>query len=109
MNYKEIEFINKKTGVYKTAPVGFSWTTFFFGIFPALFRGDWKWAAISALLNLVTWGFGTTLIMSFIYNKLYMKDLLKSGFTPSTEDECEFLIRKGIATKKQIEFLNEVA
>lgn len=107
MNYKEITFVNEKSGKYKTAPVGFSWTTFFFGIIPALFRGDLKWAGISFLINLFTFGTWTTFVMSFMYNKLYMKDLLKNGFIPATENECKFLIERGIATKEQIDFLNE--
>ena len=38
----------------KKAPVGFSWTVFFFGCFPAVFRGDWKWFLIMAILQMVT-------------------------------------------------------
>ena len=34
---------NPQTGQVKQAPVGFSWTVFFFGMFPAFFRGDIKY------------------------------------------------------------------
>lgn len=34
---------NENTGQIKQAKIGFSWTVFFFGFFPAIFRGDWKW------------------------------------------------------------------
>ncbi len=39
MAYAVINFINPNTGVSKTAPVGFSWTTLLFTFSPALFRG----------------------------------------------------------------------
>ena len=68
MDFKKVNFINERTGVYKTAPVGFSWTTFFFGIIPALFRGDWKWAGIGFLLNSITFGF-FTVVFSFGYSE----------------------------------------
>jgi len=72
-------FENPNTGAIKAAPVGFSWTTFFFGFFPALFRGDWKWALIMFILLLVTAGLAG-LVFMFIYNKLYIKDLIGSGY-----------------------------
>jgi len=67
------------TGIIKKAPVGFSWTTFFFGCFPALFRGDMKWFFIQLLCAAVT-GNASTLVFMFIYNKLYTKKLLEKGF-----------------------------
>ncbi|MFO1119857.1 MAG: hypothetical protein U1E38_07100 [Rhodospirillales bacterium] len=79
MAYTKLLMENPKTGQLKEAPVGFSWTVFFFGFFPPLFRGDWKWAIIIFLLALLTWGL-SNLIFMFIYNKLYIKDLLGDGF-----------------------------
>lgn len=70
---------NPKTGHIKEAPVGFSWTVFFFGFFPPLFRGDWKWAVIMFLLAMITMGL-SGLVFMFIYNSLYIKDLVASGF-----------------------------
>ena len=37
---------NENFGITKVGKVGFSWTTFFFGFFVPLTRGDMKWAAI---------------------------------------------------------------
>ena len=105
MNFKEITLTNEYTGQYKIAPTGFSWTTFFFGCFPALFRGDWKWAAIQAGLGIFTSGM-SSFVMCFIYNKLYIKDLLNKGFLPTDEGQIQYLVGKGIVTKQEIEFFN---
>ena len=79
MAYTNIIFENPHTGAIKAAPVGFSWTVFFFGFFPALFRGDWKWAAIMLFLALGTLG-ASGFVFMFIYNKLYIRDLIGSGY-----------------------------
>lgn len=79
MAYTKIIFKNPNTGAIKEAPVGFSWTVFFFGFFPPLFRGDWKWAVITFILALITMGL-SSLVFMFIYNKLYIKDLIGAGF-----------------------------
>ena len=79
MAYTSIIFKNPNTGAMKEAPVGYSWTTFFLGFFPALFRGDWKWAAIQFIIQLCTFGL-SSIVFSFIYNKLYIRDLIGAGF-----------------------------
>ncbi len=37
-----VTLFNPTTRQSKQVKVGFSWTVFFFGSFPALFRGDFK-------------------------------------------------------------------
>jgi hypothetical protein len=70
---------NPNTGIIKRAPVGFSWTTLFFGGFPALFRGDLKWFFIQLLIACFTGGL-SNLVFAFIYNKTFVQKLLEKGF-----------------------------
>lgn len=93
---------NNYTGEVKSVKVGFSWTTFFFGFFPALLRGDFKWFAIIALIEVAagsfTLGIGITLvtvIFAFIYNGLYIKDLLSRGFQPASSADASILAARG--------------
>lgn len=74
-------------GVVKTAPEGFSWTTFFFGGFVPLFRGDMKWSVISLIAVVLgcvaTMGIGSLIyqiFMSFKYNNFYINDLKEKGY-----------------------------
>jgi len=79
MAYTSIIFKNPNTGAMKEAPVGFSWTTFFFGFFPALFRGDLKYGLIQFVIAVITFSF-SNIVFAFIYNKLYIKDLIGQGY-----------------------------
>jgi len=70
---------NPNTGITKKAPVGFSWTTLFFSVLPALFRGDAKWFLIQLLIACFTGGL-SAIVFAFIYNKTYIHKLLEKGF-----------------------------
>lgn len=101
MEPKKITFTNEYLGQTRTVPTGFSWTTLFFGFFPAIFRGDWKLASIQILLVFFTRGL-TWIIMPCIYNKLYMRYLFKKGFIPNDENHCKYLVAKGIVSIKEM-------
>lgn len=81
-------------GEIKSIKTGFSWTTFFFGCFPAMFRGDWKWAIIMIIAALCTSGL-SWFAFPFFYNRLYIQDLLNKGFRPLSSEHILFLQSKG--------------
>ncbi len=95
--------LKNEAGLTKEVKLGFSWTTFFFGFFPALIRGDLKWAAImfiiAAVVGVFTFGFGAGIpgiIFSFVYNKIYIKELLEKGYRPADEQTQNELQVRGI-------------
>ncbi|MEK4518623.1 DUF2628 domain-containing protein [Paenibacillus sp. FSL H8-0122] len=95
--------LQNSAGVVKEVKVGFSWTTFFFGFFPALFRGDLKWAVImfitAVAAGIFTFGIGAWIpgfIFSFVYNKIFIKDMLDKGYRPSDQNAQYTLQSKGI-------------
>ena len=85
MSYKTEVLINPVTNEHREAPIGFSWTTLFFGMFPALLRSDLKWAVIMLLVAFLTSGI-SWFVFPFFYNNLYYKDSLKEGFVHDNTD-----------------------
>lgn len=79
MAYTEIVMQNPATQAVKSAPIGFSWTVLFFGFLPPLFRGDIKWGLIILLFWLLSAGL-TNIVFSFIYNKLFVKEMMAEGY-----------------------------
>lgn len=84
---------HKETGIVKDGFYGFSWTTLFFGFFPALFRSDFitfiGGFVVSVIVALVTFGIGAffiNLIWAFMYNKYYTRKLLERGYVFSGSD-----------------------
>lgn len=92
MAHGKVKVVNPTTGEHKLAPVGFSWTTLFFGMFPALFRLDWKNLAIMTAVILIgglvsggLFSWVALIVFGFIYNdKMYLKGLLDSGYRIDT-------------------------
>lgn len=79
--------LKNNNGVVKKAPIGFSWTTFFFGFFVPLFRSDFKWALIMFFSMIIiggaTYGIGGIIlgiIFSVKYNEWYLNDLKDNGY-----------------------------
>ena len=75
--------------VVKQAPVGFSWTVFFFSVWPPLFRGDWKYFFIMLACAVFTFNV-SSLVFAFIYNKLYINSLIDEGYT---SDDSENVLK----------------
>lgn len=88
-------FKHDKTGLIKEAPVGFSWTTLFFGFFVPIFRGAWLLAIICILVSVITAGIAW-LVFPFIINKLYVKHLLETGYQPRSQNDVVLLSQIGI-------------
>lgn len=107
---REVKEMNRvvleKNGLRKEVKVGFSWTVFFFGFFVPLFRGDLKWSVImffgAILLAAATAGIGGLvlgIVMSFVYNKIFIKELIEKGWTPVGEENRLLLEEKNIIGK----------
>jgi hypothetical protein len=67
------------TNLIKDGFYGFSWTTFFWGGIPALFRGDILIGLVVIVLNILTWLIAG-IIWAFFYNKNYTQRLLEKGY-----------------------------
>ena len=98
--------LTNELGQIKQAPLGFSWTTFFFGFFVPVFRQDWKWAGImfgaslaagviANQLNVPYISFGLNIVWGLLYNKLHVKELLEKGWQPATDLDAELIRTKG--------------
>jgi hypothetical protein len=82
-----IRMKNPKTGLSKDGFYGFSWTTLFFGGFPALFRGDFLTFiglfTILIIIGLITFGIGAfvvSILWAFLYNRYFTRKLLERGY-----------------------------
>ena len=89
---------NPHNSMVKTVKVGISWTMFFFGFFVPLFRGDWKWAIIILIAGALTFSI-SSLVFMFIYNKIYINELLEKGYAAADGHAENVLASKGIIAR----------
>lgn len=86
--------LQNDAGQVKTPKIGFSWTVLFFGFFVPLFRGDAKWAIFMMIADVLTFWLANFLLC-FLYNGIYVKDLLEKGYYPSDDYSLGVLRQKG--------------
>jgi hypothetical protein len=84
MAHSEIHMTHPHTGQKRKAPVGFSWTSLFFGPIPCMMRQDWLTAIVIFCLSVVLLMFGANwilwLLQAFFYNKYYVQKLVEKGY-----------------------------
>jgi hypothetical protein len=76
---------------------GFSWTTFFWGPFPALFRGHFLAALVLALVSVITLWLGT-FVFAFFYNSWHWNWLTAKGFRPLNSHMPQFNIVNNVGS-----------
>ncbi len=97
---RSVQMRQKETGIVKNGYYGFSWTSFFFGGLPALFRGDIVYGVGVLIVGILAAAFSfgflwllVSLIWAFIYNKNYTHRLLQSGYefndAPANVDDAK--------------------
>ena len=104
MAYATLLMERPKNGQRRMAPVGFSWTAFLFGPLVPLLRRDITNLVGYMLLGVATLGL-FQLIFPFIYNKIYIKGLIKNGYmvrsvTKGTVEEASFRLGLDLPTLK---------
>ena len=94
---------HRESGLVKECVTGFSWTTLFFGLIVPLVRGDLKWAvilfALGSIIGIPTFGIGAIgvhTIFAFVYNKIYIRNLMERGFVPADETSRNWCIANGL-------------
>ena len=86
----------------KEVKFGFSMAAFLLGFIYPLIKGDYITAGI-AFVIIGTTGviyfpliFVLTMVFGFIYNKIYVRRLIKQGWHPFTEEDAQVLKKNGI-------------
>ena len=86
----------------KEIKFGFSWGAFFLGFIYPLIKGDYMVAGISfvvigvASMIFFPLIFVLSMVFGFLYNKMYVRRLIKQGWHPFTEEDAQILRMNGI-------------
>ncbi|TAJ84574.1 DUF2628 domain-containing protein [Reyranella sp.] len=91
-----VKLRHKDTGLEKTGYAGFSWTTLFFGPFPALFRGEYLiflvYLGVVVVISIVLPMLGIFLmavagvVWAFQFNAYHMQKLIGQGYVLADTD-----------------------
>ena len=106
MAFTVIRLVDKNK-ITEKAPVGFSWTTLFFGFFVPLTRNDGIYALIMLGASIITFGIAN-LIFPFIYNKIFIQSLVKKGFKAKSYEPI-YKDSKRLSVKKEKAMIREEA
>jgi NADH:ubiquinone oxidoreductase subunit H len=63
----------------KKIPLGFSFTTLFFGGVPLMIRGAWFAGIMLSIMSMITFGI-VNVFMAFVVNKSYLNEKLNKGW-----------------------------
>ena len=91
--YFKKEITLSKEEEIKIVKIGFSWVTFFFGFLVPFYRKDWNtgWMLLTIMvishMMLPLLMFLILVVFSFLYNRIYINMLLKSGWRFTTKDD----------------------
>ena len=86
----------------KEVKFGFSWGAFFLGFIYPLIKEDYMVAGISfvviSIASMIFFPliFVLSMVFGFLYNKMYVKKLIKQGWHPFTEEDAQVLKKNGI-------------
>lgn len=79
-----VQMTNPVTGRTAIGLQGFSWTTLFFGVFPALFRGHFVAFLVMGIIAIFTMGL-SWLVFPFFYNGWHWNKLIGQGYVPNSQ------------------------
>ena len=86
----------------KEVKFGFSWGAFFLGFIYPLIKEDYMVAGISfvviSIASMIFFPliFVLSMVFGFLYNKIYVRRLIKQGWYPFTEEDAQVLKMNGI-------------
>lgn len=94
MAFTNVTLTHPTTNHSLTAPVGFSWTNFFFGFWVPLLRGDWVGFGVMFLLCLVgiffwanIWALPVYMLLPCLYNRSFISRKIKQGYELHTSQD----------------------
>lgn len=86
MTQNFITFEHPRTGITRTAPIGYNWRLLQFGALLPMYQREWKLCMLVIAAGALTFSVSNVLI-AFFYNKLYVRSLVSCGFLARDTEE----------------------